>query len=193
MSTQDFNIVRLMREQSGVNNETAVAEEQNCETPLYNDFLEIPQGLYGYFDYEQALACSKATGKPVFLDFTGHGCANCREMEESVWAEPDVLKSLKEDYIVVSLYVDERYELPEDQWYESDYDGKVKKTIGKQNADFQITRFGNNAQPFYVLVDGNGQPLTDQPMGYNKDPEAFIAFLREGLENYRNKNVAAVQ
>ncbi|MGB3183596.1 MAG: cytochrome c biogenesis protein CcdA [Cyclobacteriaceae bacterium] len=193
MSTQDFNIVRLMREQAGVSSQITVAEQEACETPKYNDFLEIPQGLYGYFDYEQALDCSKATGKPVFLDFTGHGCANCREMEESVWSDPDVLRSLKEDFIVVSLYVDERYELPEDEWYESEYDGKVKKTIGKQNADFQINRFGNNAQPYYVLIDGNGNPLTGKPMGYNKDPEAFKEFLKEGLESYENNNIASAQ
>ncbi|MFA0961855.1 protein-disulfide reductase DsbD family protein [Roseivirga sp. BDSF3-8] len=193
MSTQDFNIVRLMREQSAVGEQVSVVEEEACESPKYNDFLEIPQGLFGYFEYEQALACSKATGKPVFLDFTGHGCANCREMEESVWSDPEVLQSLREDYIVVSLYVDERYELPESEWYESAYDGKVKKTIGKQNADFQITRFGNNAQPFYVLVDSQGQPLTNEPMGYNKDVEAFKDFLESGLEAHENNKVAAVQ
>uniref|UniRef100_UPI00404730C3 cytochrome c biogenesis protein CcdA n=1 Tax=Algoriphagus sp. TaxID=1872435 RepID=UPI00404730C3 len=131
----------------------------STETVLYGDLLKIPHGIPGYFDYEQALAAAKREGKPLLIDFTGHGCVNCRKMEENVWVDPQVLKRLKEDYVMVALYIDERLELPESKWYTSSYDGKEKKTLGKQNADFQITRFNNNAQPYYVILDHQEQLL----------------------------------
>lgn len=142
----------------------------------YGDRLKIPHGIQGYFDYEQALGVAKQEGKPLLIDFTGHGCANCRKMEENVWVDPQVLKRLKEDFVMVALYIDERLELPESEWYTSSYDGKVKKTLGKQNADFQITRFNNNAQPYYVILDHNEQLLA-KPRGYNTDIAAFVEFL----------------
>jgi thiol:disulfide interchange protein DsbD len=142
----------------------------------YGDRLKIPHGIQGYFDYEQALETAKREGKPLLIDFTGHGCVNCRKMEENVWVDPQVLKRLKEDFVMVALYIDERLELPESEWYTSTYDGKVKKTLGKQNADFQITRFNNNAQPYYVVLDHNEQLLA-KPRGYNTDIAAFVEFL----------------
>ncbi len=148
----------------------------STETVLYGDLLKIPHGIPGYFDYEQALAAAKREGKPLLIDFTGHGCVNCRKMEENVWVDPQVLKRLKEDYVMVALYIDERLELPESKWYTSSYDGKEKKTLGKQNADFQITRFNNNAQPYYVILDHQEQLLAT-PRGYNTDIAAFVDFL----------------
>jgi len=143
---------------------------------LYGDLLKIPHGIPGYFDYEQALAAAKREGKPLLIDFTGHGCVNCRKMEENVWVDPQVLKRLKEDYVMVALYIDERLELPESKWYTSSYDGKEKKTLGKQNADFQITRFNNNAQPYYVILD-HQEKLLAAPRSYNTDIAAFVEFL----------------
>uniref|UniRef100_UPI004048A1D4 cytochrome c biogenesis protein CcdA n=1 Tax=Algoriphagus sp. TaxID=1872435 RepID=UPI004048A1D4 len=148
----------------------------STETVLYGDLLKIPHGIPGYFDYEQALAAAKREGKPLLIDYTGHGCVNCRKMEENVWVDPQVLKRLKEDYVMVALYIDERLELPESKWYTSSYDGKEKKTLGKQNADFQITRFNNNAQPYYVILDHQEQLLAT-PRGYNTDIAAFVDFL----------------
>lgn len=148
----------------------------STEVIKYADRLKIPHGIPGYFDYEQALAAAKLEGKPLLIDFTGHGCVNCRKMEENVWVDPQVLKRLKEDFVMVALYIDERLELPESEWYTSSYDGKVKKTLGKQNADFQITRFNNNAQPYYVILDHNEQ-LVAKPRGYNTDIAAFVEFL----------------
>jgi len=148
----------------------------STEMIKYGDRLKIPHGIQGYFDYEQALAAAKREGKPLLIDFTGHGCVNCRKMEENVWVDPQVLKRLKEDFVMVALYIDERMELPESEWYTSSYDGKVKKTLGKQNADFQITRFNNNAQPYYVILDHNEQLLA-KPRGYNTDIAAFVEFL----------------
>jgi thiol:disulfide interchange protein len=148
----------------------------STEVILYGDLLSIPHGIPGYFDYEQALAAAKREGKPLLIDFTGHGCVNCRKMEENVWVDPQVLKRLKEDFVMVALYIDERLELPESKWYTSSYDGKEKKTLGKQNADFQITRFNNNAQPYYVILDHQEQLLAT-PRGYDTDIAEFVKFL----------------
>jgi thiol:disulfide interchange protein DsbD len=148
----------------------------STEVVLYGDLLKIPHDIPGYFDYEQALAAAKREGKPLLIDFTGHGCVNCRKMEENVWVDPQVLKRLKEDFVMVALYIDERLELPESRWYTSSYDGKEKKTLGKQNADFQITRFNNNAQPYYVILD-HQEKLLATPRSYNTDIASFVEFL----------------
>ena len=156
-----------------------------CEESKYGDALELPHDLKGYFDYEQALSCARAQDKPVFVDFTGHGCNNCREMENSVWSDPEVLKMLRDEYVVVALYVDDKTEMPEEDWSISTKNGKVKKTIGSKNIDFQETRFGANAQPYYVLLDNDGDMLMI-PRSYSKDKAAFLTFLKKGLDNYKN-------
>lgn len=174
MYTHDFDLVAMNRpQQNGV----------LCETPKHSEFLHLPHGLQGYFDYDQALACAREQNKPLFIDFTGHGCTNCREMEANVWADPEVLERLRNDFVVVALYVDDKTRLPESEWYTSPYDNKVKKTIGKQNADLQITRLDNNAQPFYVLV-GKDERVLAWPYGYDKDVEDFIHFLESGKKTY---------
>jgi thiol:disulfide interchange protein len=155
-----------------------------CDPPRYAEFLHLPHGLNGYFDYEQALNCARQQNKPLFIDFTGHGCTNCREMEANVWSDPQVLQRLRDDYVVVALYVDDKTVLPESEWYTSSYDNKVKKTIGKQNADLQITRLNNNAQPFYVLV-GKDERVLVSPYGYNLSPENFVRFLDQGKGQYK--------
>ncbi len=180
MSSHDFDIPALIRESAGANN---IIENDQCEEPKYADFLEFPHGIRGYFDYEQALACAKALNKPIFIDFTGHGCVNCREMEARVWSEPEVLKRLNNDFVMLALYVDDKTELPEEEWYTSEYDGKVKKTIGKQNADFQISRFENNAQPYYVILNTEGQVLVE-PIAYERSVSKFVEFLELGKENF---------
>ncbi len=177
MTTHDFN---LAEPQAGAFMAEPVAL---CEEPKYADFLHFPHGLKGYFDYQQALACAKAQNKPLFIDFTGHGCVNCREMEARVWSDPGVLKRMQENFVLVALYVDDRTELPENQWYTSTYDNKVKKTIGKQNADFQISRYNNNAQPFYVILNQN-EELVMNPRAYNLSIEGFKAFLDEAVRRY---------
>lgn len=168
ITTQQFNLTG-----SATSSETS---STSTEVILYGDLLKIPHGIPGYFDYEQALAAAKREGKPLLIDFTGHGCVNCRKMEENVWVDPQVMKRLKEDFVMVALYIDERLELPESKWYTSSYDGKEKKTLGKQNADFQITRFNNNAQPYYVVLD-HQEKLLATPRSYNTDIAAFVEFL----------------
>ena len=182
LSTHDFNLTEIIRENRG--GADLAESETICEEPKYADFLHLPHGLEGYFDYEQAKQCARELGKPIFVDFTGHGCVNCREMEQRVWEEEPVLKRLREDYVVLALYVDDKTELPESSWYVSDYDGKTKKTIGKQNADFQINAFNNNAQPFYVLLDANGNLLAE-PIGYELNVNKFVQFLDRGLKNFK--------
>ena len=172
MSTHNFNL--LEKEAGGA----------TCEEPLHNEILAWPHGLKGYFDYDQAIACAKEQGKPIFIDFTGHGCVNCREMEQRVWSDPEVLSRLSEQFVLVALYVDDRTKLPENLWYASSFDGKTKKTIGQQNADFQITQFNNNAQPYYVLLNEDGKLLLE-PRAYDLSVQGFIDFLNTGLQNHR--------
>jgi thiol:disulfide interchange protein DsbD len=107
-------------------------------------------------------------------------------MEANVWADPKVLKILKEEYIVTALYVDDKTSLPESEWITSKHDGKVKKTIGKKYADFQISRFNVNAQPYYVLMDTSGNLLA-KPQAYDLDVDHFISFLNTGLENFKKQ------
>lgn len=153
----------------------------------YGELLEIPFGIQGFFDYQEALAAAKEQGKPLLIDFTGHGCVNCRKMEENVWSDPQVLARLKKDFVMVALYIDERLELPESEWYTSSYDGKVKKTLGKQNADFQITRFNNNAQPYYVILD-HSEKLLAPPRGYETNIQEFVEFLDGAKNEFKIRN-----
>ena len=176
MSTHDFDLLAANRKD--VPNEI-------CDAPKYSEFLHLPHGINGYFDYKQALACARQQKKPLFIDFTGHGCTNCREMEARVWSDPQVLKRLKEDFVVVALYVDDKTELPETEWYTSKYDSKMKKTIGKQNADLQITNLNNNAQPFYILV-GQDEKVLVSPKPYDLSVDHFVKFLDEGKQKYKS-------
>ncbi|MCK4466524.1 MAG: thioredoxin family protein, partial [Bacteroidales bacterium] len=125
----------------GISNASDNGSSTLCEAPKYADFLHLPYGLKGYFDYDQGLACARKLNKPVFLDFKGHACSNCKEMESKVWSDPEVLKRLRNEFIIITLYVDDRTKLDESEWVVSEYDGKVKKTLGKKNSDFQITRY----------------------------------------------------
>jgi thiol:disulfide interchange protein DsbD len=178
ITTQQFSLTG-----STATNEAAPS---SSEVVLYGDLLKIPHGIPGYFDYQQALAVAKREGKPLLIDFTGHGCVNCRKMEENVWVDPQVMKRLKEDFVMVALYIDERLELPESEWYTSSYDDKVKKTLGKQNADFQITRFNNNAQPYYVILD-HQEKLLATPRGYDTDIASFVSFLDGAKAKFQAK------
>ncbi len=180
----DFDIQSLVRENagSGVKHEKINAK--------YSDFLHLPHGLQGYFDMDEAKAAAKAQNKPLFIDFTGHGCVNCREMESNVWSDPEVLRRLRDDYVIVAMYVDDKKQLPEEEWIVSNYDGKTKKTLGKKNANYQIENYNVNAQPYYVLLDNEGKAL-HTPRAYDLDVDAFVKFLDEGIKNFKNgKSVA---
>ena len=152
----------------------------------YADFLELPHDLKGFFDYDQAIAFAREVNKPLFIDFTGHGCVNCRKMEQYVWSDPAVLKRMREDFVVVALYVDDKTSIPESEWYTSAFDGKVKKTVGKKNFAFQIDEFNGNAQPYYVLLDTNEQPLV-APKSYDASIPNFVDFLDNALSEFENR------
>jgi len=185
MSTHDFDLPGII---SSSGRSQTDDNKALCESPKYADFLHLPHGIEGYFDYDQAIACAKEKNKPVFVDFTGHGCVNCREMEARVWSDKEVLKRLKNDFIVLAVYVDDKTELPESSWYTSDYDGKIKKSLGKQNADLQIRKFQNNAQPFYVLLDPNTENPLVEPKAYDLNVQSFINFLDSGTHKYESKS-----
>ncbi|MEN9297362.1 MAG: Protein-disulfide reductase [Bacteroidota bacterium] len=175
MNSQDFK-----------GSQTVESVEQKNEA-LYSDFLELPLGLSGYFDFEQAKAAALKANKPLFIDFTGHGCVNCRKMEEYVWSDPAVLQRLKQDYVVVALYCDDKTELPADKWYTSKVDGQEKKTLGDQNLDFQISRFNSNAQPHYVLLDprNDAKPMVP-PVAFDANVAHFVTFLDQGKSIYQS-------
>jgi thiol:disulfide interchange protein DsbD len=187
--SHDFDINQIIRDNIKVASFSGGNEAEKpseCERPKYGEFLHLPHGLEGYFDYEQGLVCAKASDKPLFIDFTGHGCVNCREMEANVWSAPEVLKKLRNDYIVVALYVDDKTHLPKEEWVKSAHDGKMKKTVGKKYADLQITRFNVNAQPYYVLLDTDGELLVN-PRAYDLDVDEFIDFLDRGIEEFKKR------
>ena len=153
-----------------------------CEEPLYADRFSLPDGVNGYFDYDQALACAKQQNKPLLVYFTGHGSADSREMEAKVWSDSQVLKVLRENYVIAALYVDDKTQLPEDKWVVGS-NGKTLKTIGHKNADFQMTKFNTIVQ-YYCLINNEGKLLTT-PLGYNLDKDEFVKFLNKGLENFK--------
>lgn len=184
-----FDLEQMISQNRGVSTKESTAL---CQEPKYADVLHLPHDLQGYFDYEQALACAKEQNKPIFVDFVGHACSNCKVMEQRVWSDPKVLEILQNEYVIVALYVDERTKLAESDWVTSSVDGKVKKTIGKKNADFQITRYNVNSQPFYVLLSPTEELLTD-PYGYNTNVDDFVAFLNEGVTQHKKKQNSGLE
>jgi thioredoxin-related protein len=167
----------------------ALVVETNMSNPAdsirrvrHDDILFLPYNIQGYFDYKEALEYSRISNKPVLIWFTGHACANCREMASKIMGIPDILKGLKEDFVFAALYCDERRVLPEKEWYTSTYDSKVKKTIGQQNVDLEITKFASNAQPLFVILDSDGEVFAT--CRYTSDAAAFGDFLTKGYKAY---------
>ena len=141
--------------------------------------LDLAQGLKGYATLEEGLAAAKAQGKPVFVDITGYGCVNCREMEARVWSDPQVRSILNDDYVIVALHTDDKTKLPQDQWLTTE-SGKVLKDRGRVNSYIVRERFGVNAQPNYALLSPEGQLLAPV-RGYDLSIPGFLEFLRQGL------------
>ena len=150
------------------------------------DFLHLPHNLEGYFDLEQGLEAAKEAGKPVFVDVTGHACVNCREMEQRVWSDPAALDILRNEYVIVALYVDDKHKLPEEDWVTDAQTGKVYKDLGRVNSYIARERFNVNAQPNYVLLSPEGKMLVPV-RGYDLSIEGFVAFLQSGLDAYKAK------
>jgi thiol:disulfide interchange protein len=174
----------LSKSKGGLNQSN---EKNDLGEVRFNNLFHLPHELQGFFDYKQAIDYAKKVNKPIFIDFTGHGCVNCREMEANVWSDPEVLKRLRNDYVVLALYVDDKTELPQNEWYTSSYDQREKKTIGKQNADLQISRFNANAQPYYVLINPNTEKVLVEPKAYDLKIQNFVDFLEAGKSAFNQK------
>ena len=137
-----------------------------------------------YKDYELGMSAAKSQGKPVLIDFTGFGCVNCRKMEASVWTDPTVADKLTKDYVLISLYVDDKTPLPEPMEVTFNGEKRTLRTVGDKWSYLQASKFGANAQPFYVAVDNEGKPLA-AAFSFKEDVPAYLDFLNKGLENYR--------
>ncbi len=148
---------------------------------------ECPHDLNCFHDYDEGMAYAKVQGKPVLIDFTGWACVNCRKMEDKVWSDPKVLKRLAEDYVLISLYVDDKTELAPEKQYVSSVTGKKIKTTGNKWSELEANVYQTNSQPYYVLIDNKERPLAE-PKGFTPDIPTYLAFLDEGLCRYKNRH-----
>jgi len=140
--------------------------------------------LDAWYDYDQALQASKDQHKPIMIDFTGFNCVNCRKMESDVWSNPSVFKHLRDDYILLQLVVDDKADLVPSEQFVSTYSGKKITTLGGKWSDFEASKFNVNSQPFYVILDSNGNMLL-APQGANYNVDNYLKFLESGIAAYK--------
>ena len=184
-ATQDFDLST-----AGFGTGAAVPTGMTAtgEQKKYYDIFHdrgTPKGFDPYYDYEEGLAAAKALDKPVLIDFTGWNCVNCRKMEANVWTDPKVAALLREEFVMVELFVDDRTELAEQEKYVSEYSGKRIRTIGAKNSDFQAAVFNSNSQPLYVIVDTEGNVLIP-PSGADYNVNSYAAYLQKGIEAFNS-------
>ena len=177
LETQDFIIG------SGPSKATGKAEETLLQLES-GKTIDLPHGLKGYTSVEDALEAAKASGKPVFVDITGHGCVNCREMEQRVWSATEVQNLLGNKFEIVALYTEDKMKLPENKWVTTE-NGKVLKDLGRVNSYYVREHFGVNAQPNYTILSPEGEQLVPV-RGYNLDVDGFVEFLEAGLNAAAN-------
>ena len=177
-STQDF-VLGQNNHAPAASDTYSMSEEVPAADSKYG--LHLPLGLSGYFTLEEGLAAAKKSGKPVFVDVTGHGCVNCREMESRVWSDPTVLGMLKNDFVIVALYTDDKQKLDKDEYVTDAESGKVYKDLGRANSYLARTKWNVNAQPNYILLSPDGEILVPV-RGYNLDVDGFVDFLKSGIE-----------
>jgi thiol:disulfide interchange protein len=151
--------------------------QELCGPAKFADKLHLPQGLHGYFDFNQGLACAREQSKPLLVVFKGHACANCKKMENSVWNDPEVLRLLSEKFVITGLYTDDRSTLPGEDWVTLP-DGKVLKTMGKVNLQLQIEKYNTNSIPFHVIIRPDGQQFQ---MAVTFNTKEFRDFLQKGI------------
>ena len=175
ITTQDFVI--------GQNSGTAQTVESDAVVDSKYG-LHLPLGLHGYFTLEEGLEAAKEAGKPVFVDVTGHGCVNCREMESRVWSDPTVYSMLQNDFVIVALYSDDKQKLDKEDWVTDAETGKVYKDLGRANSYTARTLWNVNAQPNYVLLSPDGEMLVPV-RGYDLSIDGFVNFLQSGLDAYK--------
>jgi thiol:disulfide interchange protein DsbD len=190
MGTQDFiatspkGFTSVNSSSSGTS-ELPHPEKYFDKMKTYEPEVVATHGMVTYFDYDEALAVARKLKKPLMLDFTGINCVNCRKMEGQVWSDAEVMKRLKEDFVIVSLYVDvQNIDLQEKEQYYSKALGKNVETLGDKNADIQVTRFGANSQPYYFFLDGHEKRLVTGGYGYDPNVKQFIALLDKAKEEY---------
>ena len=167
----------------GVGYQNTVSSGVSSTSALPENAHIGPLGITAFHDYEEGLAYAKKVNKPVLLDFTGHACANCRKMEENVWSDAEILKILKNEIVLISLYGDDQRELPKEEQYVSKSGSEVT-TIGKKWREYQIERYNINAQPYYVVLDADGNDIS-KPVGYTPDVEEYKAWLKEGISKFK--------
>ena len=177
ITTQDF----VIGQNSGTHAGATVALEDAAPVADSKYGLHLPLGLHGYFTLEEGLAAAQKTGKPVFVDVTGHGCVNCREMESRVWSDPQVLSMLKNDFVIVALYTDDKQKLDKEDYVTDAETGKVYKDLGRANSYTARTKWNVNAQPNYVLLSPEGEMLVPV-RGYDLSIDGFVNFLQSGLD-----------
>lgn len=191
--SQDFNLHRsLTNLEAALEGGVSTGEKSNIvRAKKYTDILhsEIPGVENVFFDYKEAVEAAKAANKPLMIDFTGHSCTNCRKFEKSVLSDPGVMKILRNDFVVASLYTDDKTSLPDNEQYVSTFDGSKIKNIGQQNLDFQASTFNRNSQPYYIPVDANGKPLVNKGYGYDprEDVNAFIQYLEQAKAEFAKR------
>ena len=180
-ATQDFDLSRSISTSS-----TAPVQQVSVKEKKYEDLFKRGKhtGLNEWYDYDQALQVSKELKEPVLIDFTGWNCANCRKMENEVWPDAGVRSRMQNNFVLLELYVDEKTQLQQSQFYNSSFNGKKVTTIGGKNSDFETTKFNTNSQPLYVIVDGTGNALVP-PQGANYSVDNYIKFLDSGIAAYK--------
>ncbi len=156
-------------------------------TVKYSSKYKQPYGIKGFFDFQQGLDYAKKHNKPLFVDFTGESCTNCRKMEDGVWIDEDIISLLKNEYVVVSLYYDDKASLPVNEQFKSELDNEMKTTVGDKNLDFQVKYFNSNAAPFYVILNHENLTPLITPRGYNADIPEFRKFLEDGLKIFKGE------
>lgn len=177
LNTQDFIL--------GGNTSSVPPDSGFPQNVKYSDVLHPPHGFNAFFDLDEGLAYAKKVNKPVLIDFTGHACVNCRKMEDKVWVDPEVGRLIKEEYVLIQLYIDERsVKMPENKVHYSKILRRNTDDLGKWNGDFQASTYGSNSQPFYVLAGQDLKPLVE-PQGALFEAKEYAAYLQSGLDIYK--------
>jgi thiol:disulfide interchange protein len=177
--TQDFDLYTPTL--TGGNNKPVSRSDGDIpQTIKYADLFHAPFGLHAFFDYQEGLAFAKKVHKPVMIDFTGHACVNCRKMEATIWPDKSVLPLIRDSYVLIQLYVDDKTDLPASEQFTSSFSKRQVSNIGGLNSDIQASRFNSNSQPDYVLLDDTGQLLVP-PQGAVYDATAYAQYLESGL------------
>lgn len=180
LNTQDFILSGSGSSGSSSSGSTGFPAEVK-----YADKLKPPVGFNSFFDLEEGLAYAKKVGKPILIDFTGHACVNCRKMEDKVWIDKEVGHLIKDEYVLIQLYVDERnVKMPQDKIHYSDIIRKNTDDLGYWNSDFQATKYGSNSQPYYVLADHDLNPLV-KTQGANFNAKEYAAYLQSGIDKFK--------